>query len=74
MQLLLVMLSGMLLDGGATFQLVALPAVGYWLVVLVILLRRAKTLTRLDTFLLKAGFIILLAVLPFTSQWWGWLR
>jgi hypothetical protein len=70
----LVFFASMVLDGGALFQLVAVPATAYWLTVLVVLLRRPQAPTRLDAFVLKAGFILYAFALSFTTPWWGWLR
>ncbi|NBV22976.1 MAG: hypothetical protein EBS05_13795 [Proteobacteria bacterium] len=70
----IVFFASMVLDGGALFQVVALPATAYWLTVLAVLLRRPQSLTRLDAFLLKAGFIVYGIALSFTTPWWGWLR
>lgn len=70
----LVFFASMVLDGGALFQLVAVPATAYWLTVLIVLLRRQQAPTRLDAFLLKAGFILYAFALSFTPPWWGWLR
>jgi hypothetical protein len=74
LQLFLVLFASMVLDGGALFQLVALPAVAYWLVVLIALVRRGVQTTRVDDFFLKAGFIVFFLPIAFTSPWWGWLR
>ncbi|MBI3877061.1 MAG: hypothetical protein HY300_14080 [Verrucomicrobia bacterium] len=74
LQFLAVSFATMILDGGAMFQTVALPAVAYWLVVLMALVRRGISTTRVDDFFLKAGFIVFFFTIAFTSPWWGWLR
>jgi len=74
LQFLLVFLAAMNLDGGALFQTVAMPAVTYWLFVLIVLVRRGAATTRVDDFFLKVGFIVFFFVVNLSSPWWGWLR
>ncbi len=73
-QSLLIVLAGMLLDGGVALRFVVLASLCWWLAAAFPLLRRGDSLTRVDRFWLEGGFIVALAVSGFSAPAWGWLR
>ena len=59
-QLPLLVLSALLLDGGLVFQRVAIASIAYWVMTLLIMIRRGRNMSRSDILLLKWGFLPLL--------------
>ncbi|MBN2476745.1 MAG: hypothetical protein JXB62_19195 [Pirellulales bacterium] len=57
--------TGLLLDGGATFRLFLLPAIGFWPIVLMFVLRRPESPTRTDLDFVKLGYWLIAAPLVF---------
>jgi len=70
----LLLLTSMMLDGGAIFQVVGMAAFAYWVTVFPILWRRPKTTNKLELGLIKIGFICFLPLSLFSTPLWGWLR
>ena len=62
MQVLLLMLTSLLLDGGYCSRICGCAMVGYWLMVGWLALRRGKTLTKTDAVLIRSGPCIWLAI------------
>ena len=60
--LLLLLLSGMILDGGFFFGWVSFSALTYWSMVLPILIRKREP-TRFDAGVARFGFLVALAVI-----------
>ena len=61
-QLSLLLLSAMLLDGGLVFRRVSIASVAFWMLALIIMIRRGQDVTGSDVLLVKWGYIpILLA-------------
>ena len=63
-QILLLVLTSIIMDGGRSFTFMLIPIVAHWIVFLLIAFRRRNHLTRGDTILIKAGFLIFLVALP----------
>jgi hypothetical protein len=61
-QVVLLMLTGLLLDGGYCGRICGCAMGGYWLMVGWLALRRRNTLTKTDTVLIRSGFLIWLAI------------
>ena len=55
-QVVFMLLAGMILDGGQCAQWCAVSLAAYWGGLIVILLRRPKTPTRIDLFLIRWSF------------------
>ena len=61
-QLPLLLLSALLLDGGLVFKRVAIASVAFWILTLIILIRRGRNMLDSDTLMIKWGYLpILLA-------------
>ena len=73
-QVLLVLLSGSILDGGEILRVVLLAAVAWWIGFLPILCFRPATQKQSDRFFLKFGFLLFLPISLLTEPIWGWLR
>jgi hypothetical protein len=58
----LLVLSGMILDGGYCSLICLCAMVGYWLMVGWLAMRRRNALSSTDTVLIRAGFFLWLAV------------
>ena len=74
LQIVLIVMAGMILDGGAMLKFALLAAMGWWLGFLIILLRRPKTEKRTDQVFLRYGFLALLPLSLLTLPLWGLLR
>jgi hypothetical protein len=74
LQIVLILLAGMILDGGAMLKVALLAAMGWWLGFLLILLRRPKTEKRTDQVFLRYGFLALLPLSLLTLPLWGLIR
>ena len=61
-QIVLLMLPGLLLDGGYCGRVCGCAMLGYWLMVGWLAIRRRNTLTKRDTVLIRSGFLIWLAM------------
>lgn len=61
-QFALFILTGMLMDGGFSAGIVGLGALGHWLYVLIITVRRPQALTRTDYELLRFGYVLFMGV------------
>ena len=61
-QLPLLMLSAMLLDGGLVFKRVAIASVAYWILVVIIMIRRGRNIPDADKLLVKWGYLPLLLI------------
>jgi len=61
-QVVLLMLTGLLLDGGYCGRIYGCSMAGYWLMVGWLALCRRNTLTNTDTILVRSGFLIWLAI------------
>jgi len=62
MQVVLLMLTGLLLDGGYCGRICGCATAGYWLMVGWLALRRRNALTKTDAVLIRSGPIIWLAI------------
>jgi len=58
LQLILLLLSSLVLDGGILFALIEIVSVAYWVAAVIILVFRFKKLTETDFFYLKWGIFI----------------
>lgn len=61
-QVVFMILTSMILDGGFCASIVVAAIVGHWLLVLWIVLRRRNALTKTDTLLIKTGFFLWLPI------------
>ena len=61
-QVTLVVLSALLLDGGFSSRIVIAAVIGHWLLVFWIASRRRNALTKTDTVLIRLGFYLWLPV------------
>lgn len=73
-QAILLILSGLILDGGLCAQFVLFASLLWWIGCAFILVRRPKSTTPTDVVFLKLGFLILLPVVVLSLPLWGWLR
>jgi hypothetical protein len=62
MQVVLLMLTALLLDGGYCGRICGCAMVGYWLMVGWLALRRRNALTKADAVLIRSGSFIWLAI------------
>ena len=61
-QLPLLLLSAMILDGGLVFKRVAIASLAFWILTLIIMLRRGRNIAKSDLLFIKWGYLpILLA-------------
>jgi hypothetical protein len=70
----ILMLAGMVLDGGSIFQVCAYAFVGFWGGVGVLGLRRRGALSRVDSFLIRYGYILACMMSFFVTRWVWHLR
>lgn len=70
----LLLITGMILDGGFLNSFVMVAAAFYWISILPILLRRPKTSDKFELGLIRIGFVCFLPLSPFSMPLWGWLR
>lgn len=68
-QALAVLISCLLLDGGAFLDVCMLAFIAFWIGVLVIVLRRGATPTKLDLSFIRAGRIPILALTALYAVW-----
>jgi hypothetical protein len=61
-QVVLLMVSALLLDGGRCSGLCGSAMVGYWLMIGWLALRRRNELTKADTLLIRSGFLLWLVI------------
>lgn len=62
-QLPLLLLAALLLDGGMIFKQVGVTSLVFWIMVLMIMIRRGEDVTKMDILIVKWGFFgLLLAV------------
>jgi hypothetical protein len=59
-QLPLLLLSAMLLDGGLVFKRVAIASVAFWILTLMVMIRRGRNITDSDILVVKWGYLPLL--------------
>lgn len=67
LQLFMLLLSAIMLDGGQLSRFMILSATAYWLAVFIIMVRRNGKATRLDQFLLKWGYPLAIVLTVFVS-------
>ena len=68
LQLCLLVLTALVLDGGQLFRLCSVAATGYWLGVAMIVVRRKTTPTRLDLYFIRYGNLVLLVLVPLIAD------
>ena len=73
-QALLVVLAGMILDGGVALRFVAFASLCWWIVAAPILLLRSQSPSRFERLFLEGGFLVTLALSVLSAPAWGWLR
>jgi hypothetical protein len=73
-QMIFLTMGAMLLDGGQVFQIMIYAAVAYWVGLGFMMLRRRGQLTRADKILIRWGFLMLLMVSSFVTQFIWHLR
>ena len=61
-QVVLLVISGLLLDGGYCSRICVGAMVGYWLMIGWLALRRRNALTKSDTILIRTGFFLWLSI------------
>ena len=59
-QLPILLLSALLLDGGWVFKRVAVASVAFWIITLIILMRRGRNMPKSDLLLIKWGYLPML--------------
>ena len=74
LQVVLIVMAGMILDGGLVLKVALLSATGWWFGFLFILLRRPNTENNADQIFLKLGFVALLPLCFLTIPLWGLFR
>jgi hypothetical protein len=74
LQVPILVLAGMILDGGGVFQACAYALAGFWGGVGVLRLRRRGYLSRLDSFLIRYGYILACIISFFVTHWIWRLR
>lgn len=62
LQLLMLLLASLILDGGVILRLCTIAVIGHWITVLYLALRRRNKLTEVDTMLIRWGFLFFLVV------------
>jgi hypothetical protein len=68
LQAFLLVLTACILDGGQICSQFLVALIGYWLGVACILIRRGRTPTRTDLFIMRYGSIVLLALAPIAAE------
>jgi len=71
LQTIIMVVAGMILDGGGVLQICFYAFVAFWIGVGVLRFRRRGVLTRVDLFLIRYGFI-LACILSFIITRWIW--
>jgi hypothetical protein len=69
-QLLVLVFSALVLDRGVVFHASSLVAVGYWIGVLVILIRRHTNPTRFDFWSIQWGYLVLVTIAQPLAHWY----
>ena len=59
-QLPILLLSALLLDGGWVFKRVAVASVAFWIITLIILMRRGRNMPKSELLLIKWGYLPML--------------
>ena len=59
-QLPLLILSALLLDGGLVFKRVAIASIAFWILILIIMIRRGRNIPSPDIYLVKWGYLPML--------------
>jgi hypothetical protein len=73
LQSVLLVLSGLLLDGGLTAEINLIAWAAFWGGILVLLVRRPEMPTRFDLWVLRWGYLPLLVVVQIVARWvWHW--
>jgi hypothetical protein len=73
LQLVVLVSSGLLLDGGVTFQINMMAWAGFWGGVFVVLCRRPGSPTRFDLWFLRWGYLPLTLAAQYLARWvWQW--
>jgi len=67
-QIVFLLLTALLLDGGVMFRMCLMTAVGYWIGVGVIAVRRGASPTKLDLLFARYGMVGLMVVTPFLAK------
>lgn len=65
---IIMVLAGMILDGGGVAQSCFYAFVGFWTGVVIILWRRASAPTKIDLMIVRGGFIVLCVLSFFLTQ------
>lgn len=73
-QVIILILAGMILDGGETGRICLFAAVAFWGGVAVIRLRRRTLPTKVDLTLIEGGYIVLCVIAYFLTHWIWHLR
>jgi hypothetical protein len=74
-QSLILILGGLVLDQGETMHTILRVALGYWMGVAIILVRRFQKPSRFDLFFIQWGNLVLVVVaLPIASWYWHYRR
>ncbi len=66
-QMCILTMGAMLLDGGQIFQIVGYAAIAYWVGFAVMFLRRGRSLTKTDRLLIRWGYLLLTFVSAFVT-------
>jgi hypothetical protein len=61
-QFVVLLMAGMILDGGMIFQIFSYAALAYWVCIAIIFIRRRKCLTPADKIVIRVGFLIACAI------------
>ena len=74
LQIVLGLLAGMVLDGGAIAQFCGIALVAFWSGTVVLIWRHPQTPTRVDLELIRFGYLPVVVVAFFLSMWIWHLR
>lgn len=61
-QLVVLVMSSLILDGGVIFQVFSYAALAYWVCIAIILIRRRRQLTPVDRIVIRIGFLVACAL------------
>jgi hypothetical protein len=67
-QIVFLLLTALVLDGGMMFRMCAAAALGYWIGVVVIAIRRGTSPTKLDLLFIRYGMVGLMVIAPFLAK------
>lgn len=73
-QLIILILAGMILDGGTIARICLYAAVAFWGGVAVIRLRRGTPPTKADLTLIEGGYVVVGVIAYFVTHWIWQLR